>query len=229
MFLGLAAVVVTFLIVLNVIMQYFFAEIAYRENLGNLEGAIRAYERFEEQRAELWLGKALRHGPGAPSEGDLAIPGVDSETAYHAGVALRAIAEAPLILLKNAERELLGSDLSAEGTERLSLLAFPGINDALLGNDDLYGAWLFRQDPYRIAISPSIVGGQVAGLVAIGQRLDSAEELASVRQVTGTGAILSFGDRFFPANSPGNNDDKEFAAALSTLPAAADRERRGQT
>ena len=202
MFLGLVVVILTFVVVVNVVMRHFFDEIAYQENLDNLDDSIRAYQRFEEQREELWLAKARAMAQAAHLRATLTIPDVDSETAYHAGIGLRAIAAAELVLIVNDEGELL-ADLGSNSMERQMLTSRPGIAEALDGGE-YYGAWEFGEHPYRIAISPSVVGQQVVGLVAIGERLDSQEELASIEQVTGTDAILSFGDRFFPVGAPGS-------------------------
>jgi signal transduction histidine kinase/CheY-like chemotaxis protein/HPt (histidine-containing phosphotransfer) domain-containing protein len=214
MFFGLIAVILSFVIVVNVVMRHFLDEIAYKENLGNLESSVRAYQRFEGQRRELWLAKVRAMAQAAHLKATLAIPDVDAATARYAGQQLQTVADASLVLIGNDRGELL-ANLSDPAMERQSLTALPGVKDAL-GGSEYYGAWQFDQHPYRVAISPTIVGEQVVGLVVIGERLDTGEALQSIREVTGGHAVLSFADGLFVTHA-GRDEAAKIAAGLQGL------------
>lgn len=198
-FLGLMVIVIPFVVVMNLIMQHLLNDIAHQEIVHGLENSILAYHRFDEQRRELMLTQANSMAQTAHLKATLTIPDVDTETIHYAGIGLKDIANTELMLIISDSGELL-SDINNKDLSRKSLIDFPGIEPALNGSQ-YHGIWEYNQYFFRVAIAPSVVGEQVVGLIAIGQRLDSFEAMQLARDIAGTKVILSVNDRIFPAES----------------------------
>lgn len=200
MFLGLVIVMVSFVLTVNIALQAILGDIAYKENQEALDQSVRAYERFSEQREELQLAKARAVAQAAHLKATLAIPDVDSDTVFSAGVGLRSIADAQLMLIVDAEGVQL-ADLNNEESPPANLADSPGVAQALTGND-YYGYWSHDGHPYRVALSPVIVGNLLVGAIAIGERLDTESEIRLLGEVTGAQITMALPDRWLPENGP---------------------------
>lgn len=217
MFFGLAVAVIALVVTVNVLVESLLNDIAEREIRQTLNNSVLAYYRFEEQRAELLLAQARSMAQAAHLRATFTIPDVDSDTIYYAGEQLKGVADREMMLVFSDSGVLL-ADVNDKTIGRQQMISKPGIASATEGLE-FYGLWEYRRQFYRVAISPSMVGGRVVGLVAIGQRIDSPKAVQLAEEVTGAKVLLLFDeDTIFvsPGTSQGAAAIADRSALLST-------------
>ena len=196
-FLSMLVIVLPFVGVINFIMHNLLNDISHQEIVHGLKNSIQAYHRFDEQRKELMLTQASSMAQTAHLKATLTIPDVDTETIYYAAVGLQDVANTDLMLIISENGKLL-SDINNKDMLGKPIIDLPGIKQALMGNE-YYGNWEYNQHFFRVAIAPSVVAEQVVGLIAIGQRLDSAKAIQLASDIAGTQVILTANEKIFPA------------------------------
>ena len=217
-FLGLIAVLVAFVAVVNVIVHGLLEDVAQREMRHTLENAVRSYHRFDEQRAQLLLTQAKSIGQAAHLKATLMIPDVDSRTMHYATQVLREDVEADLLLVISDRGELL-AEADDDTPSIRNVVSFPGIGDALNG-DDYYGMWQYGDHFYQIAIAPAFVDGQLIGIIAIGERVDDIEALELAEEVTGASALMLLAGSVYPLDFE-IDSQKSVQASLRKIALAA--------
>lgn len=195
-FLGLLAVVVTFVIAVNFIVHGLLEDIAQRELLKSLENSVRSYHRFDEQHADLLLAQAKSVANTAHLRATLMIPDVDRQTIHYATQILRQDLDAELILIISDTGILLG-DAHDNTASNIDVSALPGIERAIDGAD-FYGMWRYQNHYYQVAVTPSIIDGQLVGIIAVGRRIDGPAALRLAEEITGAQALIQLENTVFP-------------------------------
>lgn len=193
MFFALMLVVLAVILTVNFVMFQLIGEITERDTLRSMENSVLSFHRYDEQRQELLLTQARSMAQAALLKATLEIEGVDRETLAFAGEQLLPIADPELLLILDATGCLL-VDVTEGHKPPASLDQNLGIEQALAGQE-YYGIWDYEGANYYIAIAPSIVGNRIAGLIVLGERLDSPEAMQLLTEITGSKLALSFGNR----------------------------------
>lgn len=183
MFIGLLSVIVAFVAVVNLSVQYLLNDIAQREILNGLENSVLAYRRFDEQRRELLETQALSIAQTAHLRATLAIPSVDIETVRVAGQDLEGVSNIELLLIFDDSGKLL-VDANTPDSVQKRTIAGPGIDSAMRG-ESFFELWKFDGGLFQVAVAPVISNYQVVGLVATGQRLDSIAAIRIAEDISG--------------------------------------------
>ncbi len=189
MFFGLLSVVIVFVIAINVIVQTLLRDIAEREILIELENAVVAYGRFDEQRQELLVTRALAFAQTAHLAATLAIPDVDAETIRVAGQYLEGVSNLELLLILSDTGELM-ADVNQIGVSTVDSGFRGGIQRALAG-EPYVGVSRIDTGLYQLAIVPVISNSQMRGLLAAGQRIDDDAAVRLAEDVSGTNVTWS--------------------------------------
>ncbi len=189
MFFGLLSVVIVFVVAVNLIVQTLLHDIAEREILIELESAVVAYRRFDEQRQELLVTRALSVAQTAHLIATLAIPNVDSATVRVAGQYLEGVSNLELLLIFSDSGELMADVSDFDVTEN-GIDFGSGVQQALAG-EIYFGRSSNDNGLYQMAIVPVISNYQVLGLVAAGQRIDGDAAIRLAEDVTGTNVAWS--------------------------------------
>ncbi len=216
-FLGLFAVIILFVVAMNIAMQFFLKDIANKDILLGLDRSVKAYQQFDEQRGELLTMQARSIAQTAYLKATLTIPDVDADTVHFTALNLNELVRHPLLLIVNEEGELM-ADANRKDNRSLNLRAQPGMERAVHG-EPYYGIWRYGERFFRTAIFPVDVAGQIVGLVVTGQRLDDVNEIGKLGEVTGSDAVLMFGDQSIPAGpviTCGSSGPSVFAASSNS-------------
>ena len=205
MFFGLLSVVIVFVVAINLIVQTLLRDIAEREVLIELENAVVAYRRFDEQRQELLVTRALSVAQTAHLVATLAIPNVDAETVHVAGQYLEGVSNLDLLLILSDSGELM-ADVNEIGVASNGIDFGSGVQHALAG-ETYFGLSRYDAGLYQIAIVPVISKYQVLGIVAAGQRIDDKDAIRLAEEISGVSVAWSDELAEHPSKSTPHLDD----------------------
>ena len=204
MFFGLLSVVIVFVIAINFIVQTLLRDIAEREIQIELENAVVAYRRFDEQRQELLVTRALAVAQTAHLTATLAIPDVDAETIRVAGQYLEGVSNLALLLILSDSGELMADVNQIDATVANSGLT-KGIQQALAG-ESYVGLSRIDAGLYQVAVVPVISNFQILGLVAAGQRIDDDAAIRLAEEISGANVTWSHPLAVAPSSSALDDD-----------------------
>ena len=189
MFIGLLSVVVVFVVAINMIVQTLLQDIAEREILIELENAVVAYRRYDEQRQELLITRALSVAQTSHLVATMAIPDVDAETVHVAGQYLEGASNLELLLILNDSGELM-TDVNEIGAASNGIDLGFGIQHAQAG-ETYFGHSRYGASLYQVAIAPVISNYQVLGMVAAGRRIDDDDAIRLAEEISGVSVAWS--------------------------------------
>lgn len=190
MFLGLLSAIVVFVITINFIVFNLLTEIAEQELLEEMENAVVAYRRFDEQRRKLLRTQSLAVAQTVHLKATLAIPGVDTETVRVAGQNLEGVSDIDLLLIFDDAGKLLTSVHENNSPTTITEHS-PGIGRATQGEVSLE-LWNRDDGLYQVAVAPAVVNFQVVGLVATGQRIDNVKAIQVAEDISGANAVWQY-------------------------------------
>ncbi len=165
-FLGMAIVTTTFLGLALCVIDVMVGRVMQKEMTQDLYRSGATLERFDQMRRAL-LADTSRSVTQAPYlRAALGTPSVDRETVFHTARSLAEGADVPLLLVIDAQGELLADAFDSAAPAR-SLRDEPGVSDALLGNE-FTATWVVGKELYSVAGGPVEVGGAVVGVLCLG-------------------------------------------------------------
>jgi len=187
LFLGMGAVILSFILLCLLITAQLTGKFAEEEVLKNLQQGKKSFDRLVSLRQRLLVDKAGAVAEAPYLKATMNIAEVDHETVLVAIQNVAEVAEAALLLLTDVQGQLLAdaNDASLFGTD---LRKFPGIEAALRG-EETFTFWSYRGRFFLAAVVPVIAGGQILGVLAVGDGVDSffADD---IRQVTGRDVVI---------------------------------------
>lgn len=211
---GIFSGLLVFVLFVNGTLQGLLADISSRELNTSLKTSLVSYQRFEEQNARLLTYKAELIAQTPHLKATLSIPDVDHATLSYAMSDVQRDEDVSLLMILDTDGHLiLDADHSIETLESLSNM--PGVSEVLEGTP-YFGYWHYTGDYYTIAMSPSIVGNQLLGVIIVGQKINDVPRLELIGETSGAKVLLHIGSTLFEAGSSGNFIDKRFADAVAT-------------
>jgi signal transduction histidine kinase/CheY-like chemotaxis protein len=198
LFVGMFAVTIASLLVSLLALDQALRRIAVDRMSADLERASRSYAQFAGLQKRLLSNRIAALVEVPYLKATLTITDVDHETVFHAARSIRQISECGLLLLAAADQHLL-ADASDDERSGDDLGAMPGMREALRGVSRSC-VWNYRGQDYSVVASPILSGDQIAGVLVLGDRLDSAAA-AEIRRVTGTSVLLVRGSEIVGSSS----------------------------
>jgi len=189
MFLALLSVVVVFVVAVNAIVQVLLNDVAERELLVELDNAVVAFNRFDEQRRELLFARAATVAQTSHLVATLAIPNVDLETVAVAGQLLDGMSDLDILLILNNAGELM-ADVNAIGETSKAFAASQDIRNVAAG-DPWEGVQRYGNHIFEVAAVPVVSNFQLFGVVVAGKRIDDAEAIRTAAEISGAHAFWS--------------------------------------
>ncbi|MBI1925607.1 HAMP domain-containing protein, partial [Candidatus Poribacteria bacterium] len=203
-FLGTVTVSLSFILISILVMVRFLGQIADAEITHNLQTGKVAYERFTRLRYDLMTVQARSMAQTPYLQAVMNISDVDPRTVFSTAEDLHRVGGMDLMLVVDAQGKFL-ADLDDSLLFGQDLLPFPGVETGLKGRD-YNGIWEYRDNLYRVALTPIITGNQVVGLLILGGLLD-AVAATEIRESTGRDALLLYSGKLIaqstnPASPP---------------------------
>ena len=190
-FLGMALVILSAMLVSAVLVSGVVKSFAREEITRSLASGRSAYEQYMVLRSRSLFDK-VRALAGVPHlKAVMQIAEVDAETLRHTLQQVSQVAEVPLLLLLDSRGKVLakagGVELGAAALSR-GESGEARIEQSLAGSSFLT-PWHIDGQWFLVAAAPVVIGGQVLGALALGERVE--EELArDMREASGSDVVI---------------------------------------
>lgn len=195
-FLGLMGALVLFVIVVNFSVQFLLNNIAEQEIVKELETAVLAYRRYDDQRQELLNSRVVSLSQIPHLVATLEIPGVDEETIRVAVDYLDSSLKFDLLLLLDDVGEPLMNSNNQQAI--LTGLDLESVYQSAYAGESFTDTWEVENGIFEIASAPIISNIELLGLIIIGIQVDNLDSIQVVKEISGTQAYWSKRDMLLP-------------------------------
>ncbi|MCH7732852.1 MAG: PAS domain S-box protein [Candidatus Marinimicrobia bacterium] len=191
-FLTVFTISLIFVLITFFTINRFLSQIADDEITHNLRSARFAYKRSDTLHIDLLINHARSIAQAPHLKAVMNIPGVDHETVYYTARGLFEAGKMDLMLLIDSEGKLI-ADIGAPAYFNQNMRSYPGVTEGLSGKE-YSGIYQYREQLYRIALTPIVMDRQLLGLLVIGESINN-ETMNEIGQFTGTGVLLFYSDQ----------------------------------
>lgn len=188
LFLVISLVITSFVFIINIAINYQLKEGVNQEIRTEMNKSVIAYELYEKQQKALLQTRARIHASIPFLKATLLIPGVDEATLEYAVNSIELDEDISLFVILDEHGNVIVDNLPAD--EKAPHSSLDGIKNVVNG-DEFQGYWYYLGNYYQIAMSPIVSGQQLAGIVAIGQKITDFSYLESIEKSSGAKVLLA--------------------------------------
>jgi diguanylate cyclase (GGDEF)-like protein len=181
-------VICSFVFIINTTINYQLKEGVNKEIRTEMNKSVIAYQLYEKQQRTLLQTQARILSDIPFLKATLLIPGVDKATVEYAFNSIELAEDMSLFALLDEQGNIILDNLSEN--EKKTNSPLNGVNNVING-DEFQGYWYYLGDYYQIAMSPIVSGQQLAGIVAIGQKITDFSYLESIEKSSGAKVLLA--------------------------------------
>ena len=192
--LALTAVIVAFIAVVDYIVLDLLNEITDVQIADSIQTSVKAYERFERARRDLFQTRVDAMSAVPHLKATLGIQDVDSETVAVAGDSLRKIADMPVMLVLGDDGAML-ANVHGVALEPGQIGSLPGAARVFEHGESVYGAGRLGDGTFRFAIAPVTSAGYLVGAVLIGEPIGTAMDIESLQDLASVDAAVALNGR----------------------------------
>lgn len=184
---SLIFVVITFFTI-----NRFLSQIADNEIAHNLRIAKYAYERSDTLHTYLLINHARSIAQAPHLKAVMNIPDVDNKTVNYTARGLFEAGKMDLMLLIDSKGKLI-AEIGTSEFQIQNMQTYPGVADGLHGKE-YSSIHQYREQLYRIALTPIVMDRQLLGLLVVGELVND-ETMNEIREFTGMEVLLFYSNQ----------------------------------